>query len=475
MAVLIAGAALLIGCGTASVPEEAKRRPPNIVFILIDDLGWSDLPSYGNAFCGTPNIDRLARQGVRFTDFYAAGAVCSPTRAGIMSGQYQARFGITDFIPGHWRPFEKLVVPEVTRNLPAALTTMAEALHDAGYATGHFGKWHLGGQGSQPPDHGFTTAVTTGGRHFAPRFRTTPKMDVPDGTYLADFLTDRALEFIDRNRSRRFFIHLSHYAVHIPLEAKAGTIKKYEKKPKPAKGINHPVYAAMIEHVDESVGRVLAKLKALGLEDDTVVVFTSDNGGLRQRYTADGDIVTTNAPLRDEKGSIYEGGIRVPLIVRYPGMTPHGTTCAEPTISVDFYPTFLELAGSDGDSGHVLDGLSLVPLLKDPTSRLDRDAIYFHYPHYHHSRPAGAIRARNWKLIEFFEDGALELYDLEDDIGERRNRSGEEAGRADELRRRLAAWRESVGAAMPAANPKHDASRAAEWWSRRTKQPLKRR
>ena len=462
----------LLGLGLGSAPSSAAKKP-NIVFILVDDLGWSDIGCYGNSFNETPRIDRLAREGMRFTDFYAAGAVCSPTRASIFSGQYPGRVGITDFIAGHWRPFEKLVVPQNDSHLPLELTTPAEALRAAGYATAYYGKWHLGGgEKFHPTQHGFDEAIVTRGRHFAPRFRTDPPVAVKDGTYLGDFLTDRAVDFIRRGRERPFFVVVSHYAVHIPLEAKRATVDKYAAKPKPAHGVNHPVYAAMLEHVDDSVARILAALDEKELSDNTLVVFTSDNGGLRKIYTGIGETVTTNAPLRDEKGSLYEGGIRVPLIVRWPGVVRPGTTCSEPAVTVDFLPTFVAVAGAPKVSGQAVDGRSLVPLFKDPDAAFGREAIFFHYPHYHHSRPAGVIRAGEWKLLEFFEDGALELYNVARDLGEEQNLAAKYPERAAALRDKLAAWRTAVGARSPEKNPRYDPARAREWWSRRTKKPL---
>lgn len=449
----------------------AQEHPPNIVFIFIDDMGWPDPACYGDTFHETPNIDQLAAEGVRFTDFYAAGAVCSPTRASVQAGQYQARHRITDFIPGHWRPFEKLVVPEVAGQLPLEVVSPAELLERAGYASGYFGKWHLGGWAFYPDRQGYDEMIVSGGRHFAPRFNTTPRVDVADGTYLADFLTDRTLEFIETHRDGPFFVFLSHYAVHIPLEAKSETIAHYENKPKPETGVNNPVYAAMVQHVDESVGRIVRKLDELGLSENTVVVFTSDNGGLRTKYTG-GEEVSSNLPLRGEKGQLYEGGIRVPLIVKWPGVAPPDTVCREPTISIDFWPTFAEIAGVGEFDHQPIDGSSLVPLLRDPQAALDRDAIYFHYPHYHHSEPAGAIRAGDWKLIEFFDDGALELYNLADDISESHDVAAAHPDRARALQQQLASWRESVDALMPTPNPEYDPARAHEWWSRRTNQPL---
>lgn len=463
---------LVLSLTTSAIAADVER--PNIVLVLVDDLGWADLPCYGNKFHETPTVDRLAREGMRFTDFYASGAVCSPTRAGIQSGQYQARFGLTAHIPGHWRPFEKLTEPPNAPHMPREIVTVAEALKTADYATGYFGKWHLGpvSDGSKPSfgplDQGYDTAVVTSGRHFAPRFTTTPKTQVADGAYLADFLTEQTCQFIEQHRDEPFFVQLSHYAVHIPLEAKAEAVRHYREKPKPATGVNHPVYAAMVQHVDQSLARILNKLDALKLADRTVVVFTSDNGGLNQT-AGGGESVTTNAPLRDEKGTLYEGGIRVPLIVRYPGVVKAGTVCRTPTISLDFYPTFLELAAARHPEQPV-DGVSLLPLLKqagDP----EREALYFHFPHYHHSRPAGVIRAGKWKLIEFFDDQSVELYNLESDLSETKNLAAAETGLAARLQARLHDWRKSVGARMPAPNPKYDPQRAGEWWNRKTGKP----
>jgi arylsulfatase A len=460
---------LLVLCTQSALADDA---PPNIVFIFIDDMGWTDPACYGNMFDETPQIDRLAAEGVRFTDFYSAGAVCSPTRASVQAGQYQARYGITDFIPGHWRPFEKLTVPEVAGQLPLEVVSPAELLKRAGYSSAYFGKWHLGGREFYPDRQGYDEMIVTGGRHFAPRFNTTPHVDVPDGTYLADFLTDRTLDFIETHRDGPFFVFLSHQAVHIPLEAKLETIAHYRNKPKPETGVNNPIYAAMVQHVDESLGRIVAKLDELGLTENTVVVFTSDNGGLHTKFTG-GEEVSLNLPLRGEKGQLYEGGIRVPLIVKWPGVTPPGTVCAEPTISIDFWPTFAEIAGiGDFEHQQPIDGLSLVPLLRDPDATLDRDAIYFHYPHYHHSEPAGAIRQGDWKLIEFFADGRLELYNLADDISESNDLAATYPDRARAMQKRLASWRKSVNAAMPTPNPDYDPARAREFWNRRTGKPL---
>jgi len=447
----------------------AGQRPekPNIVFFLIDDMGWPDLGCYGNRFNESPTIDRLAAEGVRFTDFYAATPVCSSTRSTIQSGQYSARTGITDFIPGHWRPFEKLIVPPIEPALPASLKTPGDVLKSVGYATGYFGKWHLGPEKTNGPDR----------RGYEVTARTLPKAfrqwrkGKPPGPKRIDLLTDQAIWFIEHNKDRPFFLTVSHYAVHIPLEATPEAVEKFKKKPKPPTGVNNPVYAAMIENLDQSIARILEKLDELALTNRTVIVFTSDNGGLRTIYTGVGQDVSSNEPLRDEKGTLYEGGIRVPLIVRWPGVIRPGSVCREPTTTVDLMPTFCEIAGAELPD-QPIDGLSLVPLLRNPSTQLNRRAIYFHYPHYHHSRPAGAIRVGDWKLIEFFDGTPLELYNLKNDIGETHNLAPEMPEKAAQLQQMLVKWRKEVGARMPRPNPKYDPARAHEWWNRRTKKPL---
>lgn len=281
------------------------KRPPNIVFVLVDDLGWADLGCYGNKFNETPNIDKLAKKGVRFTDFYAAGAVCSPTRASIMSGQYQARFGLTAHIPGHWRPFARLAEPPTALAMPLSIVTIAEALRAAGYATGHFGKWHLGGAKHMPKDQGFTESVVTSGRHGYPQFRTTPKMKIEKGKRLTEFLTDQAIEFMQKHKDEPFFVHLSHFAVHIPLDTTDELMAKYQNKKKVEGYPCNPKYAGLLEEVDRSVGRLLEAMEKMDLLDNTLVIVTSDNGGLIERYDG-GEIATSNLPLRSEKGSLYE-------------------------------------------------------------------------------------------------------------------------------------------------------------------------
>lgn len=457
--------AVLIALNAVSFSTAKAADKPNIVFLLIDDMGWPDVACYGHKFHETPVIDQLARDGMRFTDFYAATPVCSSTRSTIMTGQYSARTGITDFIPGHWRPFEKLVVPKIDHHLRDGIRTPGDALQAAGYATGYFGKWHLGNDRSHQPDkHGFQVTDFQLPKDLRPK---KPER----GPKSIDYLTNAALWFIDQKKEQPFFLTVSHHAVHIPLEARKDSAAKYKGKTPPREGINNPYYAAMIEDLDTSIGRILGKLEELKLADDTIVVFTSDNGGLRQIYTKAGDIVSTNAPLRDEKGTLYEGGIRVPMIVRWPGVVKSGSTCSEPTTTADLLATFCDMGGA-AVPDQPIDGTSLVPLLKDPTASLDRDAIFFHYPHYHHSRPGGAVRRGDWKLIEWFEDDSVELYNLANDLSESRNLAADNPKVVAQLKADAGAFRKRTGARMPTKNPKFDAAKADQWWSRRTNKPL---
>jgi uncharacterized sulfatase len=387
---------------------------------------------------------------MKFTDAYAACPVCSPTRASIMAGQYPARIGITDFIPGHWRPYEKLVVPENRLQLPLESVTIGEALKDRDYATCYIGKWHLGGKDFSPENQGFDKVILG--------------VKNRNDKQVSGF-TDQAIRFIEENKDAPFFLYLSHHTVHIKLEAPEELVEKYRKKPKPSAGVNNPVYAAMVEHLDTHTGRIMRKLDDLGLAENTIVIFFSDNGGLRQAYggyRGPRQIVSSNAPLRDEKGTLYEGGIRVPLIVRWPGVIESGAECSVPVTSVDFYPTFLEIVGATGKKNQPLDGESIMPLLRQ-TGNLKRDAIYWHYPHYHHSRPAGAVREGDYKLIEFYGEGKLELYNLAKDVGEKNNLAAMMREKAARLQRKLGKWRGSVDAKMPTANPDYDPARAGEW------------
>lgn len=442
--------ALILGYGAQARPAADR---PNVLLIVADDLGWADLPAYGNTFHETPSLDRLAREGVRFTQFYS-GAVCSPTRSNLQSGRHEARYGITQHIPGHRRPFAKLIDPAVPLQLPLEVETVAERLGAAGYATGYFGKWHLGGPGYGPAYQGWQTVLELKG-HDTPA-----SVTGSEAKRTAAFLTEKAVEFIEAHREAPFLVQVSHYAVHLPLSTRPELLKKYRGKV-PMPGFpSRPDYAGLLEELDESVGGLLAALDRLRLAENTLVVFVSDNGGLV--HAQDGEGYTSNAPLRGEKGTLYEGGIRVPALARFPGMIPPGSVCEVPAGTTDLPPTFLDLAGIDAPMKDPLDGVSLVPLLKDSEADPARDTLFWHLPHYHHGTPASAIRRGDWKLLEFFETGALELYDLSADLGETNNLAAKHPDKTTELRDVLAIWRKEVGARMPTSNPEHDPSRADE-------------
>jgi arylsulfatase A-like enzyme len=456
---LLAGLALTAAAAAADAPA-----PPNVVFILADDLGWTDLGCQGSKYYETPNIDRLARQGMRFTNGYTCGPNCQPTRAALLSGQYGPRTGV--YTVGsierfNWRSRPLRPVDNV-QSLPLDKVTVAQALKGAGYATAMFGKWHLGQQGNyHPARRGFDSAVVSAGRHFD--FKTSPRVDYKPGTYLADFLTDRAVDFIRRHRDRPFFLYLPHFAVHAPREAKKELVEKFKGKAA-AGGHRDPTYAAMLASLDESVGRVLAALDEEKLGGRTLVIFSSDNGGVGG-YAREGikkaNGVTDNAPLRGSKGMLYEGGIRVPYIFRWPGKVPPGSVRGEPINSVDLYPTLLEVAGARAPERQPLDGVSYLGLLTGGKAPLKREALYWHFPGYlgagaggWRTTPVGAIRAGDWKLLEFFEDGRLELYNLRKDEGEKHNLAPKMPGKVKELHARLVAWRKEVNAPMPRPNRK---------------------
>lgn len=464
---------------------------PNILFILIDDLGWRDVSCCGSDFYETPNIDRLADEGMLFTDAYAACPVCSPTRASILSGKYPARVGVTNYIGGDAKG--RVIDAPYIDHLPLSEKTLASALRDGGYTTWHVGKWHLGEEAYWPEKQGFD--VNVGGCHmgcpwhgyFSPyNIPTLP--NGPDGEYLPDRLGQEAAELIRDCGDTPFFLHMSFYLVHCPLQAKPEKIAKYEAKVK-ALGLDkrktieegdffpcehkkkqriqrrllqsHPTYAAMIESLDENVGLLLDTLEETGKAENTIVVFTSDNGGLS---TSEGS-PTCNLPLAEGKGWMYEGGTREPLLVRWPGAIAPGSTCEVPVTSPDFYPTFLEAAGLPLLPEQHVDGVSLVPLLKGE-DHLERDAIFWHYPHYGNQggTPGCSMRSGDFKLIEFFEDGALQLYNLRDDPGEERNLAADLPEVATTLHARLVAWREEIDAIIPEPNPEftpwRDADRA---------------
>ena len=453
---------------------------PNIILIFIDDMGWQDVGCYGNDFIDTPHIDQLAAEGMRFTDFYAAGAVCSPTRCALQSGQNQARIGITAHIPGHWRPFERVITPRPTMALPLDTITVAEALKTSGYTTGYVGKWHLGnGPQFQPDRQGYDLSAVIAGPHLPGKYRVqSPGVPKPKpGQYRTDYEAELCIDFVKKNKDKPFFLMLSPFAVHIPLGAMSEKVDKYtEKAERTKRELPHPVYAAMVEHCDDMVGRIVSAVAEAGITDNTMIVFTSDNGGLYRRYDyreAADDNVSSQAPLKGEKGSLHEGGVRVPLIVKYPPMVKPGTVCSEPTISYDFYPTFVDLAHGKLPTGQTIDGRSLIPLLTDANARLARNTLHWHYPHYHHDRPASSIRERDWKLIEYLDGtGDVEVYNLAQDIGETNNLVKENPGRAADLKKKLNQWRQQVIARMPYPNPNYDEQRADQWWSMRTGQPV---
>lgn len=445
------GLAALAFLAACSVTQLSAK--PNFVVILADDLGWADLVCYGNTFNETPNIDRLAAEGLRFTQFYA-GPVCSPTRANLQSGQDQARFGITQHIPGHRRPYARLIDPVVPAELPLKTVTFAESLSANGYRTGYFGKWHLGGVNHGPGDQGWQTALETHGNTLQPSVTGSP-----EARQSAEFLTEKAIAFIESNRDQPFLLQVSHAAVHIPLTTTAERIARFKSKPAMPGYPSRPEYAGLLEELDQSVGAVVTALDRLGLSQNTLILFLSDNGGLVHQQ--DQTIVTSNQPLRSEKGTLYEGGIRVPAIARWPGSIPANQSCSTPAMTQDVFPTLLELAEA-GKPDQPADGISLVPLLRNPSLPLPERRLHWHLPHYHHSTPASAIRDGEWKLIEFFEDNRLELYHLTSDLGETINLVDQEPQRADRLRRALQAWRQDVNARMPQPNPAFDPDRADE-------------
>ena len=458
----------------------SNARPPNIVFILADDIGWTDLKSFGSDLYQTPNIDRLAQEGMRFNRAYSACTVCSPTRASIMTGRYPAALHLTDWIAGHRLPFAKLNVPEWTMGLERRYYNLAEALHDSGYATAHFGKWHLGGTEDLWPEHqGFDLNVggwsigqpngKNGANGYFSPYGNPRLSDGPKGEFLDDRLAREASAFMERNRDRPFFVNFWFYLVHTPLQSEPELVARYREPA--AKAIHHrnPVYAAMIEHMDNAVGQLMATLDRLGLRDNTIVVFTSDNGGLigNQGDRSLPPRVTSNFPLRTGKGDAYEGGVRVPLIVRFPPEVKPGVTSLTPVISPDFYPTLLDLAGIKPTTRTPLDfdGVSFSSIMRGQSPAQTHDALYWHYPHYHTegASPYGAILKGPWKLLEYYEDGRTELYNLDHDIGEQNDLSKVEPAVRDELRRELRAWREREGAQMPSPNPKYDAKRAKQF------------
>ncbi len=471
---------LLLSCLALSALAAEKKRP-NFVFLLVDDLGWGDFGCYGATFYETPHIDKLAKDGMLFTNAYSACTVCSPSRAAILSGRYPARLHLTDWITGHKKPFAKLAVPNWKTKMDHERVLLPEALKEAGYATAFFGKWHLMPIGKPdfkdhyPTAHGFE--VNVGGRewgqpkgpgkYFSP-FGMPGLDDGEKGDFLTDKLTDAAVAFLEEKKDEPFLLYFSYYTVHGPIMAPAELVKKYQEKAKSFENKRNenvnPKRAGMIEALDNSVGRIVAKLKEMGVADNTVIVLTGDNGG---------DSDNTTSGLRDFKGFSHEGAVREPLIAKWPTRIAAGSTCDEPVIGMDFYPTFLEMAGLPARKNEHIDGVSILPLLKGDAKELKREKLYWHYPHYHRTKPYGAIRDGDWKLIEFFEEGNLELFDLGKDPFEKKNLAEEMPEKAEEMLKELKKWRKSVGAQMMTANPKYDPKRAGGRQKKRKKPAAK--
>ena len=438
---------------------------PNIVYIMADDLGHTDPACYGSKYYETPNIDSLASQGMRFLNGYSCGPNCQPTRAALMSGQYGPRTGIytvgnIDRFDWQSRPLKPV---ENVVDLPLKKITLADSLKNNGYKTALFGKWHLGQQGEyHPSKRGFDEAIVSMGKHYD--FVTAPKVAYPQGTYLADFLTNKAVNFINQNKEKPFFLCVHHFGVHSPYDAKKELIERFQKK-QGVGGHNNPTYAAMLFSVDESVGRILKTLDDLNLSKNTLVIFTSDNGGVggytREGIRQGGD-KTDNTPLRGGKGMLYEGGIRVPYIFRMPGTINPGTTSNTPICSVDLYPTLHEFSKSELPKNYKLDGESYFSQLQSDTSKnLKRNDIFWHFPGYlgagentYRTKPVSVIRSGNYKLLEFLEDGKIELYNLVEDVGEKNNLASQMPDLKKELYDKLTNWRNDIKAPMPSKNIK---------------------
>lgn len=469
----LTGAALRAEVAVQHTTERAvtRVRPPeepqqwNIVFILADDLGWNQTgygwnqAGYpGVGFYETPNVDRIAAEGMIFTDAYASASICSPTRAGLMTGKYPARLHITDYIPGAPYPYAVLTTPRMATMLPLEETTIPEILQAKGYVSGHFGKWHLNvdknyrpGRPGDPASQGFDDVLTT--------VKPEPDADPYADPHSVEAITRRSLEFLEHNQGRPFFLYVSHHVVHRPLHHVPQNIAKYAAKP--GAGIMpefEPTMGAMIEEMDQGIGRILDKLDELGLRQNTIVIFTSDNGGL--------ELLQDQEPLRGGKAMLWEGGIRVPLAIRWPGRIEPGSVSNVPVISHDWFPTIAEMAGIPVDTAE-LDGLSIVPAFDGATS-LGRDALFWHYPHYHHLGflPSGAIRVGDYKLIEWYEGSiagvgrTVSLYRLSDDMGEAVDLADEMPEKVHELQDRLRAWRDRIDAQQMVVNPNYDPEKA---------------
>jgi len=468
---------LLIAILFSSCSENNTKQ--NFVFILVDDLGWTDLGYSGSPFYETPNIDALSSESIQFTNAYSSGSVCSPSRASIMTGKHPARLNITDWIPGDDPENEKLSGPKDLNELPLIELTLAEVLKENGYKTFFAGKWHLGGKDFFPEDQGFEINLgghekgSPPGGYYAP-YRNPKLTDGPDGEYLTDRLTDESIKFLDKVGKNPFFLFLSFYSVHTPIQANKRHIEKFEIK---LQGLNNkdisqrdegngittldqknPDYASMIYAMDENVGRLIAKLRKEGLYENTTLIFTSDNGGLTTlKKTYNHVAPTAVIPLRAGKGWLYEGGIRIPLLIKPAKYQARHRISSEPVIGYDFYPTILSLAGIKQSKTHKIDGIDLSPILNGK-KQLDRKEIYWHYPHYHGSAwtPGAAIRQGDWKLIEFYESATVELYNLSDDISEMNDLSLEYPEKVNSLKQKLRDLQKLMTANEAIANPVYE-------------------
>jgi len=471
-------AAIFSSCNTSSEKtDHIAGWKPNIIIITADDLGWADLACYGSDLHETPNLDRLARQGMKFTSAYAAASVCTPTRASLLTGKYPARLHMTI-----WREWavnqqfdQQLLPPDTRENLPFGEVTIAELLKNAGYLTAHVGKWHIGDAANYPEVHGFdinqgSTLWGCPATFFYPyrgeiynseRYISDLEKDQDgnyfsssEGEYLTDRLTDEALKIMEDADGKPLFLNMSYYSVHVPIEGKPELVEKFNSKIKEGMHHNNAGYAAMVYSLDENVGRILKKIDELGQTNNTLLIFISDNGGFVSGW--DGQVVTSNYPLRSGKGALYEGGVRIPMIIRFPGITEPGTLCDQAVSTLDIYPTILQALNIENPE-EILepDGESIFSLLSNPDATLNRKCLFWHYPHYYipNATPSGSVRCKEWKLIEFFEDGHLELYNLSDDPGEEFDLSEKFPGRAWELQQVLKNWRDDVDAQMPSDNP----------------------
>ncbi len=516
---------ILLLLATIMVSCTKQKKQPNIVFFLVDDLGWSDVGCFGSTFYETPNIDALAKEGVKFTDAYAACHVCSPTRASIMTGKYPATLKLTDWIGGRGnKPFQVLLNAEKTVNLPSEETTIAERLKSLGYETALFGKWHLG-KNTDPTEHGFDIHEPHSVNSNLGRRGFLSPADIPGldkGDYVTDRLAELAAEYIEEKKDKPFFIYMGHFSVHDPIQGRPDLVKKYRQKlanmppqngpdfilegnpdsptyptraaldeliqlpeyadtcksypndlVKVKQKQNNVEFAGMVESVDQSLGTLVAKLEELGIDDNTIIFFFSDNGGMGvmngtpqrviKKELADKVVSTSNLPLRGAKGWLYEGGIREPLIVKWPQKGKKGTVCDEPVMSTDFYPTILEMIGEEGKIGEI-DGKSIASLVKG--KKMTRGPIYWHFPHYSNhgmQSPGGAIRDGDYKLLEYFENGTVQLFNLKNDIGEQNDLSKIEVGKTKDLKEKLHQWRKDIDAQMMKPNPDYDS--ATDLWS----------